>query len=77
MLEPMACHVIRLLADTECGACSGDLPAGYAVITDEIEHPVFQAVCTGCQSGLPGIETARKVLAFLGAAGRRTPTRSN
>ena len=58
----MACHVIRLLTDTECGACAGELPAGYAVITDEIEHPVFQAVCQGCTSGQPGAEAARKVL---------------
>ncbi len=71
----MACHVIRLLTDTECGACAGELPAGYAVITDEIEHPAFQAVCEGCTSGLPGVEAARRVLDFLGAArsGRRTP----
>ncbi len=48
----MACHVIRLLADTGGGACAGELPAGYAVITDEIEHPVYVAVCEGCTSGL-------------------------
>ncbi len=71
----MACHVIRLLTATECGACAGDLPAGYAVITDEVEHPVYVAVCEGCQSGLPGVEAARQVLESVGAArsGRRTP----
>ncbi len=58
----MACHVIRLLTSTECGACAGELPAGYAVITDEIEHPVFQAVCTGCTSGLPDSEQAIRLL---------------
>ncbi len=71
----MACHVIRLLSATECGACAGELPAGYTVITDEIERPVYVAVCGGCTSGLPGIDAAREVLEFKGAArsGRRTP----
>ncbi len=58
----MACHVTRLLTETECGACAGELPAGYAVITDEIEHPVFVAVCEGCTSGLPGAEQATRLL---------------
>ncbi len=58
----MACHVIRLLSDTECGACAGELPAGHAVITDEIEHPVFVAVCEGCTSGLPGVDRAIRIL---------------
>ena len=66
----MACHVIRLLSDTECGACAGELNAGYAVISDEIESPVFVAVCEGCTSGLPGIEAARKVLDFLKSSRR-------
>ncbi len=48
----MACHVIRLLSATECGACAGDLPAGDAVITDQIEPPVYVAVCDGCTNGL-------------------------
>ncbi len=64
----MACYLIRLLTATECAACAGELPAGYAVITDEIESPVFVAVCDGCQLGLPGLEAARQVLESVGAA---------
>ncbi len=58
----MACHVIRLLSDTECAACAGELPAGDAVITDEIEAPVYVAVCEGCTSGLPDAEQAMRLL---------------
>ncbi len=43
-------------------ACAGDLLAGYAVITGEIEHPVFVAVCEGCTSGLPGVDWVIRIL---------------
>ncbi len=62
MLDGMACHVIRLMDATECGACSGELPAGLAVITDELERPVFVAVCDGCTSGLPDSRRAIQLL---------------
>ncbi len=58
----MACHVIRLLSDTECGACAGELPAGDAVITDQIEPPVYVAVCDGCTSGLDKAGHALRLL---------------
>ncbi len=61
----MACHVIRLLLETECGACASDLPVGYAVVTDEIEHPAYVAVCRGCTSGLGGAERAARLLESL------------
>ncbi len=57
----MACHVIRLLSATECGACARELPAGYAVITDLIEDPVYVAVCRGCTSGLDGAREAVRI----------------
>ncbi len=58
----MACHVIRLLSETECGACAGDLPAGYAVITNQIKPPVFVAVCDGCTNGLDNAGQALRLL---------------
>ncbi len=61
MLPRMACHVIRLLTETECGACAGELPAGYVVITDEIEPPIFVAVCNGCEDGLEGADRAARI----------------
>ncbi len=69
----MACHVIRLLTATECGACARGLPPGYAVITDLIEDPVYVAVCDGCTSGLDGAPVARQLLAAVRVArsGRR------
>ncbi len=61
----MACHVLRLLAVTECGACARALPPGYAVITSLIEDPVYVAVCDGCASGLDGARAARQLLAAV------------
>ncbi len=54
----MACLVIRLSLDAECGACGGTVPPGHAVITDEIESPVFVPVCEGCEPGLEGVAAA-------------------
>ncbi len=58
----MTCHIIRLLSETECGACARELPAGLAVATDLIEDPVFVAVCRGCTDGLPDAEHAIQLL---------------
>ncbi len=57
----MACHVLRLETESECGACGGAVPAGYRVITDEIEMPIFVVVCEGCTSGLDGGNTALRL----------------
>ncbi len=54
----MACLVIRLSLDAECGACGRTVPPGLAVITDQIEPPVFQPVCEGCEPGLDGVAAA-------------------
>ncbi len=58
----MACHIIRLLSETECGACGHELAAGLAVATDLIEDPVFVVVCRGCTDGLPDAEYAIQLL---------------
>ncbi len=54
----MACLVIRLSLDAECGACGRTVPPGRAVITDQIEAPVFVPVCEGCEPGLDGVAAA-------------------
>ncbi len=58
----MACHVLLLDAESECGACGRDVPAGRVVITDEIETPVYVVVCEGCTSGLDGVWVALRLL---------------
>ncbi len=60
----MACLVIRLNLDAECGACGHTVPPGLAVITDQIESAVFVPVCEGCEPGLDGVAAAA---AFRGA----------
>ena len=71
----MACNVVRLLTATDCGVCGRTVAEGYAVITDEVEQPVWLVVCEGCEDGLTGLDRAQRVLEFKGAArsGRRTP----
>ncbi len=64
----MACHVIRLMAATECAACAGELPPGYAVITDELEYPVFVAICEDCTAGLDGATRAVRVMGSVAIA---------
>ncbi len=54
----MACLVIRLNLDAECGACGRTVPPGLAVITDQIEPPVLVPVCEGCEPGLDGVAAA-------------------
>ncbi len=54
----MSCLVIRLSLDAECGACGHTVPPGLAVITDQIEPPVFVPVCEGCELGLDGVAAA-------------------
>ncbi len=54
----MACLVMRLSLDAECGACGRTVPPGRAVITDELEPPVFVPVCEGCEPGLDGVAAA-------------------
>ena len=58
----MACHVLRLQAEAECGACSRPVPPGRKVITDEIEAPVYVVVCRECALDLDGAEQAIKLL---------------
>ena len=57
----MACHVLRLSAESECGACSRDVPPCRVVITDELETPVFVVVCRGCTGGLEGAEASATI----------------
>ncbi len=54
----MTCLVIRLSLDAECGACGHTVPPGRAVITDQIESPVFVPVCEDCELGLDGVAAA-------------------
>ncbi len=54
----MTCLVIRLRLGAECGACGRTVPPGRAVITDQIEAPVFVPVCEGCELGLDGVAAA-------------------
>ncbi len=58
----VACHVLRLGTESECGACGRDVPAGYQVITDQIEAPVCVVVREGCTSGLDGVRLALRLL---------------
>ena len=62
----MACNAVRLLTETDCGACGRTVPAGYAVITDEPEYPVWLVVCTGCTSGLRDLWVAKAAFDFKG-----------
>ncbi len=63
--DPLACHVLRLNAESECGACGCDVPAGYRVITDQVETPFYVVVCEDCTSGLDGVRVALRLLEAL------------
>ncbi len=54
----MACHVLRLETESECGACGRAVAAGYRVITNEIETPFYVVVCQGCTPGRDGARAA-------------------
>ncbi len=71
----MACHVLRLETESECGACGRAVSAGYLVITDQIETPVYVVVCKGCTRGLDGEEEALQLLEYKAAVGKRTADR--
>ncbi len=58
----MACHVLRLQVESECGTCSRAVPPGRMLITDQIEPPVFVVVCRECGPSLDGAEQAIKLL---------------
>ncbi len=64
----MACHVLRLTSESECGACSRAVPAGYAVITSQIEPPLYVVVCGDCSPDLDGARVALKLVESVGAA---------
>ncbi len=61
----MACNVLRLGTESECGACGHDVPAGRVLITDEIEAPVYVVICKGCTQGLDGVQPALRMLEAL------------
>ncbi len=62
----MPCQVARLLTETDCGVCGRTVPAGYAVITNEPEFPVWLVVCMDCTSGLGGLWVAEAMFDFKG-----------
>ncbi len=65
----MACQILRLSAASECGACGCEVPAGYRVITNQIEVPIYVVVCEGCTSGLDGVRVALGLLEARRRAG--------
>ncbi len=67
----MACYVIRLSLDAECGACGAIVEPGYALATDEIEDPVLVIVCRGCEGGLDGAKRAAGLARRIGATTRQ------
>ncbi len=58
----MVCHVLWLETESECGACGHDVPAGYRVITDQLQMPFYVVVCKDCTAGLDDVRAARKLL---------------
>ncbi len=65
----MACQVLWLETESECGACSRDVPAGYRVITDQIGAPFYVVVCEDCTLGLDGVRVAQQLIEVLKRAG--------
>ncbi len=51
------------------------VPPGRAVITDQIESPVFVPVCEGCELGLDGVAAAATLRAMK--PGRDSPLASS
>ncbi len=69
----MTCLVIRLSLDAECGACGRTVSPGRAVITDQIESPVFVPVCEGCELGLDGVAAAARLRGMKPAEDSKVP----
>ncbi len=55
----MACHVLWLETESECGACGREVQAGFRVITDEVTAPIYVVVCEDCTpQGPDGVRVA-------------------
>ncbi len=50
----MACQVLRLETEAECGACGRPVEPGRMVITNQLEAPIFVVVCRECAPYLEG-----------------------
>ncbi len=54
----MACQVLRLETEAECGACGRPVEPGRVVITDQLETSVYVVVCRECAPCLDGAAQA-------------------